>query len=223
MHTRRTVTVATRLTAFLLAALATLTIAWAPAVPEAKPLTPTQEASIRDEMAGLGAVLVSGGKSQQEARLATHAVGTCIGAAYSYELTRQQADRVCGLVLDAFVIQPGATSYQLTPDDRAWVSAKVVSWTDEVAAVLDPDEVEAVSSTMQACLESQLERGENREDSVKKCAKGLLPLPVSGLRMRAFGAPDGFGGTERGIAIATRAGGQVTFEESLSTRIAPGS
>jgi septal ring factor EnvC (AmiA/AmiB activator) len=41
-------------------------------------------------------------------------------------------------------------------------------------------------------------------------AKGLLPLPVSGLRMRAFGAPDGFGGTERGIAIATRAGGQVT-------------
>lgn len=41
-------------------------------------------------------------------------------------------------------------------------------------------------------------------------AKGLLRLPVSGLRMRAFGTPDGFGGTERGISIAPRAGGQVT-------------
>jgi septal ring factor EnvC (AmiA/AmiB activator) len=41
-------------------------------------------------------------------------------------------------------------------------------------------------------------------------ARGLLPLPVSGVRIRSFGAPDRFGGTERGISIATRAGAQVT-------------
>lgn len=35
-------------------------------------------------------------------------------------------------------------------------------------------------------------------------ARGLLPLPVSGEIRKAFGAPDGFGGSERGLSIATR-------------------
>jgi septal ring factor EnvC (AmiA/AmiB activator) len=34
--------------------------------------------------------------------------------------------------------------------------------------------------------------------------KGLLPLPASGSVRRSFGAPDGFGGSEKGIMIATR-------------------
>jgi septal ring factor EnvC (AmiA/AmiB activator) len=33
-------------------------------------------------------------------------------------------------------------------------------------------------------------------------ARGLLPLPVAGEIRKAFGAPDGFGGTERGISVA---------------------
>ena len=41
-------------------------------------------------------------------------------------------------------------------------------------------------------------------------AKGLLPLPVNGERIRAFGSPDGHGGTEKGISIATRPGRQIT-------------
>lgn len=41
-------------------------------------------------------------------------------------------------------------------------------------------------------------------------AKGLLPLPVNGVRLRNFGAADQVGGTERGLSIATRAGAQVT-------------
>jgi septal ring factor EnvC (AmiA/AmiB activator) len=41
-------------------------------------------------------------------------------------------------------------------------------------------------------------------------AKGLLPLPVAGLKMRTFGNPDGFGGTERGVSLATRGAAQVT-------------
>ena len=38
----------------------------------------------------------------------------------------------------------------------------------------------------------------------------MLPLPVSGPRIREFGAPDGLGGTEKGLSIATRPGGQIT-------------
>lgn len=41
-------------------------------------------------------------------------------------------------------------------------------------------------------------------------AKGLLPLPVNGTRIRAFGASDGAGGTERGISLTTRPAAQVT-------------
>jgi septal ring factor EnvC (AmiA/AmiB activator) len=41
-------------------------------------------------------------------------------------------------------------------------------------------------------------------------AKGRLPLPVSGTRVREFGASDGSGGTQKGISIATRTGAQVT-------------
>jgi septal ring factor EnvC (AmiA/AmiB activator) len=41
-------------------------------------------------------------------------------------------------------------------------------------------------------------------------AKGRLPLPVIGARIRGFGAPDGAGGSEKGISIATRPGAQVT-------------
>jgi septal ring factor EnvC (AmiA/AmiB activator) len=41
-------------------------------------------------------------------------------------------------------------------------------------------------------------------------AKKLLPLPVNGVKIREFGAPDGLGGTEKGLSIATRNGSQVT-------------
>lgn len=41
-------------------------------------------------------------------------------------------------------------------------------------------------------------------------AKGLLPLPVNGTKIRNYGGPDGNGGQEKGISIATRPGAQVT-------------
>ena len=41
-------------------------------------------------------------------------------------------------------------------------------------------------------------------------AKGALPLPVSGVKIRDFGSPDGLGGTEKGLWIASRAAAQVT-------------
>jgi septal ring factor EnvC (AmiA/AmiB activator) len=41
-------------------------------------------------------------------------------------------------------------------------------------------------------------------------AKGLLALPVNGLKIRDFGGSDGLGGAEKGISLASRAGAQVT-------------
>jgi septal ring factor EnvC (AmiA/AmiB activator) len=41
-------------------------------------------------------------------------------------------------------------------------------------------------------------------------AKGRLPLPVNGVRVKEFGTPDGVGGTEKGLTVAARAGAQIT-------------
>lgn len=41
-------------------------------------------------------------------------------------------------------------------------------------------------------------------------AKKLLPLPVSGIRIRDYGAADGLGGSEKGISLVTRPAAQVT-------------
>ncbi|MGQ3675247.1 murein hydrolase activator EnvC family protein [Xanthobacter sp. TB0139] len=41
-------------------------------------------------------------------------------------------------------------------------------------------------------------------------AKGLLPLPVAGTKLHAFGAADGVGGQEKGITLQTQPGAQVT-------------
>ncbi len=41
-------------------------------------------------------------------------------------------------------------------------------------------------------------------------AKGIIRLPVNGVKTRDYGAPDGLGGAEKGISVATRPGAQVT-------------
>jgi septal ring factor EnvC (AmiA/AmiB activator) len=41
-------------------------------------------------------------------------------------------------------------------------------------------------------------------------AKGHLPLPVNGVRVKEFGASDGIGGTEKGLSLAARPGAQIT-------------
>ena len=40
--------------------------------------------------------------------------------------------------------------------------------------------------------------------------RGQVPIPVNGVKLKEFGSPDGVGGAEKGVSIATRAGAQVT-------------
>jgi septal ring factor EnvC (AmiA/AmiB activator) len=40
--------------------------------------------------------------------------------------------------------------------------------------------------------------------------RGRVPIPVNGVKLKQFGAPDGTGGIEKGMTVATRAGAQVT-------------
>src|SRR5664279_484440 len=40
--------------------------------------------------------------------------------------------------------------------------------------------------------------------------RGQVPIPVNGAKLKQFGAPDGNGGLEKGISLATRAAAQIT-------------
>ena len=40
--------------------------------------------------------------------------------------------------------------------------------------------------------------------------RGQVPIPVNGVKLKEYGAPDGVGGVEKGVSIATRSGAQVT-------------
>jgi murein hydrolase activator len=40
--------------------------------------------------------------------------------------------------------------------------------------------------------------------------RGQIPIPVNGVKIKQYGAPDGVGGLEKGVSIATRTGAQVT-------------
>jgi septal ring factor EnvC (AmiA/AmiB activator) len=40
--------------------------------------------------------------------------------------------------------------------------------------------------------------------------RGHVPIPVNGVKLKEFGAPDGSGGLEKGLSIATRADAQIT-------------
>ncbi len=41
-------------------------------------------------------------------------------------------------------------------------------------------------------------------------ARGKLPLPVNGVKIKEFGAPDGAGGTQKGLSVSARPGAQIT-------------
>jgi septal ring factor EnvC (AmiA/AmiB activator) len=40
--------------------------------------------------------------------------------------------------------------------------------------------------------------------------RGHVPIPVNGVKLKHFGDPDGIGGSEKGVSVATRAAAQVT-------------
>jgi septal ring factor EnvC (AmiA/AmiB activator) len=50
--------------------------------------------------------------------------------------------------------------------------------------------------------------------------RGVLPLPVAGSQIRAYGANDGFGGTTRGISLATRSKALVSAPADASVAFA---
>jgi len=78
---------------------------------------------------------------------------------------------------------------------------------------LDPatrDAREAARSDSRPALSAFRDPGRLAPSVAFASLRGQVPIPVNGVKLKEFGAPDGNGGAEKGLSIATRAGAQVT-------------
>ncbi|MBS0247501.1 MAG: peptidoglycan DD-metalloendopeptidase family protein [Proteobacteria bacterium] len=69
---------------------------------------------------------------------------------------------------------------------------------------------EAARSDKRPALSAYRDPGRMSPSVAFASLRGRVPMPVNGVKLRNFGAPDGNGGTEKGLTVATRAGAQVT-------------
>jgi septal ring factor EnvC (AmiA/AmiB activator) len=102
---------------------------------------------------------------------------------------------------------------------RAAALAKEAESVKDLIAKLEQGldkETRAARATVRGLIEGRVVPG-NLQDSGRLgpaitfvAARGLLPLPVNGVKVRNFGDPDGMGSPEKGLVIATRPGAQVT-------------
>jgi septal ring factor EnvC (AmiA/AmiB activator) len=78
---------------------------------------------------------------------------------------------------------------------------------------LDPaarDAREAARSDSRPALSAFRDPGRLAPAVAFASLRGQVPIPVNGVKLKDFGAPDSSGGAEKGLSIATRAGAQVT-------------
>lgn len=107
--------------------------------------------------------------------------------------------------------------------DRATTIAKQVDSLQELIAKMELDLKSAAKAAAAANLQGSpaTVNGKPNLGALKDAgrmspavafaaAKGILPMPVSGVRLKGFGAADGAGGVEKGLSVATRTGAQVT-------------
>jgi septal ring factor EnvC (AmiA/AmiB activator) len=75
---------------------------------------------------------------------------------------------------------------------------------------LDPAIREAARSDSRPALSAFRDPGRLTPAIAFASLRGQVPIPVNGVKLKEFGAPDGAGGLEKGLSIATRPGAQVT-------------
>jgi septal ring factor EnvC (AmiA/AmiB activator) len=69
---------------------------------------------------------------------------------------------------------------------------------------------EAGRGDMRPAMSAQRDPGRLAPAVAFASLRGQVPIPVNGVKLKEYGAPDGTGGVEKGVSIATRAGAQVT-------------
>lgn len=139
--------------------------------------------------------------------------------ALSRDLAAQSEDRQrLALLVEGRQKKQAATEAELdTERQRAAALARQADNLKDLIAKLEQgldSRTRAARAAARAALEQPLgnmnDTGRLGPAIAFASAKGLLRLPVNGVKIRDFGAPDSNGGAEKGLSIATRAGAQVT-------------
>src|SRR5262249_3805821 len=84
-----------------------------------------------------------------------------------------------------------------------------ISLNNAARAARDAEEGRALGDT-RSDLAALKDPGRLAPAGAVASATHMLPIPATGVKSRDFGAPDGSGGTEKGISIVTRPDAQVT-------------
>ena len=118
------------------------------------------------------------------------------------ERQKQLAERENAL--DAERARAGSLARDL--DDLKDLIAKLEQGLDQATR----DTREAARSDNRPALSAFRDPGRLAPAVAFASLRGQVPSPVNGVKLKDFGAPDGHGGAEKGLSIATRAGAQVT-------------
>jgi septal ring factor EnvC (AmiA/AmiB activator) len=118
------------------------------------------------------------------------------------ERQKQQADRE--KALDAERTRTAELAHQV--DNLKDLIAKLEQGLDPATRAAR----EAGRGDMRPAMSAQRDPGRLAPAVAFASLRGQVPIPVNGVNLKEYGAPDGTGGVEKGVSIATRAGAQVT-------------
>ncbi|MFI4961711.1 MAG: murein hydrolase activator EnvC family protein [Hyphomicrobiales bacterium] len=118
------------------------------------------------------------------------------------ERQKQQADRE--KALDAERTRTAELAHQV--DNLKDLIAKLEQGLDPATRAAR----EAGRGDMRPAMSAQRDPGRLAPAVAFATLRGQVPIPVNGVKLKEYGAPDGTGGVEKGVSIATRAGAQVT-------------
>jgi septal ring factor EnvC (AmiA/AmiB activator) len=119
------------------------------------------------------------------------------------ERQKQQADREKALEAE----RAGADDLAKKADSLRDLIAKLEQGLDPATRAARD---KAIRETTRPALAALHDPGRLAPAVAFSTLRGQIPVPVNGIKLKAYGAPDGVGGVEKGVSIATRAGAQVT-------------
>ena len=154
--------------------------------------------SIAHERAGLARTAAS--LSLEKERLATLVEARQQSLSSAEEALASQQQRAADLARQATTLKELIAKLDAEQAERK-AAANAAHAADEQAAKEIAAKAEGARTAQPARLEPQLAFAD---------ARGRLPLPVAGAILKTFGSPDGFGGIEHGVSMATLVGAVVS-------------
>ena len=160
-------------------------------------LSRTRE-SIARERAGLARTAAS--LALEKGRLATLVEARQQSLSSAEEALASQQQRAADLARQATTLKELIAKLDAEEAQRK-AAANAAHAADEQAAKEIAAKAEGARTAQPARLEPEVAFAD---------ARGRLPLPVAGTILKTFGSPDGFGGIEHGVSIATLVGAVVS-------------